>query len=334
MSRPRGASDPGIPVGPGAGGGGAGKRPARVLVVESSRSVLKRAHELYESFGLAVSSADDAGAGGRAVAGGGYDLVMAGLPGHEEVVRAALAQGESRPSIIVTVAPNERRPAEVAAACGADSAVHRPLKRDALGLAVRAGLLLRVARRRITELERRADERGRVVGGADPSTGFYPFELFKRLLMMELKRAKRYEYSLAVALVGLDAVGVEISPEVRGALLPALASVVGECIRDIDIPVDYADGRFLVFLPYTDLAGAERVGQRIVGKLRRGAFRDGERTLTVTASVGVAAQRPGGAVSFANLMRDALVALKAAQLKGGDRVVVRAARGPMVEVES
>src|SRR5689334_5563235 len=105
MSRPRGASDPGIPVGPGAGGGGPSKRPARALVVESSRSVLKRALELFESFGLAVSSADDGAAGARAVAGGGFDLVLASLPGQEEVVRAALAIGETRPSVIITVAP-------------------------------------------------------------------------------------------------------------------------------------------------------------------------------------------------------------------------------------
>ena len=334
MSRPRGASDPGIPVGPGAGAGGPSKRPARVLVVESSRSVLKRAHELFESFGLAVSSADDGAAGVRAVQTGGFDLVMAGLPGHEDVVRAALALGDAQPSIIVTVAPAERRPAEVAAAAGADSAVHRPLKRDALGIAVRAGLLLRAARRRITELERRTDTRGRAAGGADPSTGFYQFDQFKRLLMMELKRAKRYQYSLAVVLVGLDPVrGGEVGADVRSALLSALEHAVGECIRDIDIPVDYADGRFLVFLPYTDLAGAERVGQRVVDKLRRAAYQDGARTVTVTASVGVAAQRPGGAVSFAHLMRDALAALKAAQLKGGDRVVVRAVK-TMVEVET
>jgi len=40
-------------------------------------------------------------------------------------------------------------------------------------------------------------------------------------------------------------------------------------------------------------------------------------------SIGIAALKEGKPVSFARLMRDATSALKAAQLRGGDQVVVR-----------
>jgi len=39
--------------------------------------------------------------------------------------------------------------------------------------------------------------------------------------------------------------------------------------------------------------------------------------------VGIAALKPGKQVSFAKLVRDASMALRAAQLKGGARVVVK-----------
>jgi PleD family two-component response regulator len=86
-------------------------------------------------------------------------------------------------------------------------------------------------------------------------------------------------------------------------------------IRDIDLPVDYADGRFLVFLPYTDLAGAERVGERLEREVRQQGG--------PTVSVGIAALEKGKGVSFAKLVRDAAMALRAAQLKGGAQVVVK-----------
>jgi PleD family two-component response regulator len=91
------------------------------------------------------------------------------------------------------------------------------------------------------------------------------------------------------------------------------------------LPVDYADDRFLVFLPYTDLAGAEHVGNRIAKAVRSfGTLSDSEgRECRVSVSVGIAAARPGKPLSFARIMRDASAAVRASQLKGGGQVVVR-----------
>jgi diguanylate cyclase (GGDEF)-like protein len=313
-----------------------GGKPGRVLVVESSRGALKKALELVEGMGLTGVPVDEGPDAEKQAETGVFDAVIVGMPGGEDVVRAAMARGLDRPSVIITIAPSDRKPAEAASAASVDTAVVRPLKRETLAIALRSCMLLRKQRRRIADLERKLVEERRsraATGGVDPRTGFYPFDTFKRMLEMELKRAKRYEYSLAAVLVSLDpphiaddpTSKVELRPDARNALGTALAAAVSDCIRDIDLPVDYADGRFLVFLPYTDLDGAERVGHRIIEKIRRGVFKDGERTLQISASVGVASQRPGEPVRFAQLIRDALTALKAARLKGGNRVVVREA---------
>ena len=60
-----------------------------------------------------------------------------------------------------------------------------------------------------------------------------------------------------------------------------------------------------------------------VEQIRSVRFKQGGVTLMVTASVGIATPRNGKAPSFARLIRDAHAAVKAAQLKGGDRAVVR-----------
>jgi len=94
-------------------------------------------------------------------------------------------------------------------------------------------------------------------------------------------------------------------------------------VRDVDLAVRYGEGRFLVFLPHTDQVGAKAVGQRIVEGIRGCRFRSGGVTLMVTASVGIASLRPGKAISFARLIRDAHAAVKAARLKGGDQAILR-----------
>ena len=182
-------------------------------------------------------------------------------------------------------------------------------------------------RRRSVRLE--ADlsaERARLLrhGEADPTTGFPHFEFFKKLLVIELKRARRYGYTLAACLVSMDAAQLGgISASAQKAIQADIARRLRSVIRDIDLPVDYADGKFLVFLPYTDLAGAQKVGARLEAAVRGDTVRDGDRTLSVTISVGISALKPGRAVSFARLIRDASLALRAAQLKGGGRVVVK-----------
>lgn len=278
-----------------------------VVLVESGKTNAKRAWELARVLGYRAHIVDSVEeAAGVVARSDPPDIVLAGLPGAEAVVRVAVARGENRPSVIVALSS----PGEGSERCeelGADGWVVRPYKRDTLAAVLRTATLLRGARRRAAEAEAAlATERARF-GEVDPATGFYPFELFKKLLVMEMKRARRYAYPLAACLVAIDGpAGDEVAAEVARALRPA--------IRDIDLPVDYAGGRFLVFLPYTDLAGASRVGRRLESAARRAGH---------VVSVGIAALRQAGPPSFARLIRDASIALRAAQLKGGGQVVVR-----------
>jgi diguanylate cyclase (GGDEF)-like protein len=244
------------------------------------------------------------------------------------LVRAALQQGRDRPSLLVGISGHSSEAAAQCDALDADSFLIRPYRRDAVACALRVAAALHGERRRSVRLEADlAMERTRLLrhGEADPTTGFPHFEFFKKLLLLELKRARRYGYSLAACLVAMDTSKLDgVSAAAQKAIHGDVARRLRSVIRDIDLPVDYADGKFLVFLPYTDLAGAKSVGQRLEASVRGDTIEDGERTIEITVSVGIAALKPGRMVSFARLIRDASLALRAAQLKGGGRVVAKA----------
>jgi diguanylate cyclase (GGDEF)-like protein len=299
------------------------------LVYEPGKSNARRAEELLHSFGFQVIVSDDIETALRHVdSAPGVHLVLCGLPGGEALARAVKARGKERPALIVTSSGETSAGIAFAEAFGADTFALRPFKRDALAAALHAVVALRDERTRSATLESDlAVERARLarLGDSDPKSGLHHFEFFKKLLVLELKRARRYGYSLAACLVALDEgrlVGVPDAP--RAELTAQVARALRASVRDIDMAVDYAGGHMLVFLPHTDLVGAERAGRRMEHAVRdiAGVEWDGAR-LRPTISVGIAALKPGKGVSFAKLVRDAQMALRAAQLKGGARVVVR-----------
>lgn len=179
------------------------------------------------------------------------------------------------------------------------------------------------------ELEDAAPQLRRIASAINTRTGFYQFEFIKDLLIVEVRRAKRYGYPLALLLVGLDeltSLNAVNQPNLPREITAGLAIAIAKSIRDIDLPIHFADDRILVLLPHTDRTGAEEVAKRIKRRIRRITYRGEELTAQLTASVGIAGIDAGESFTFSKLIKDATAALKAAQLKGGDKVMIRVPR--------
>lgn len=161
------------------------------------------------------------------------------------------------------------------------------------------------------------------VGASSPD-----FEFLKRLMLMEVKRSRRYRYPIAVLLVELDGFAERTAPLTPAARTAVLAEALGLLVagvRDIDVAVPFADSRFVVFLPHTPRSGAlvvaERLRERVTGL---------QGLIDASASVGVAVSEPPSGkgapsgtqaqVSFGGLLKDAGEALRRAQAAGGNRV--------------
>lgn len=146
----------------------------------------------------------------------------------------------------------------------------------------------------------------------------------KRFLPLEVKRSRRYQYPIAVVLVGLDALEQKLAasgaPEFqRAAIRSEALAGIHKVIRDIDLSVPYADDKYLVLLPHTPRDGAMVVASRLQAELSKLPSFDGG-----TASAGLAAYEPKywtkEHVSFGGLMREASAALLKAQGNGGGYV--------------
>ncbi len=153
-----------------------------------------------------------------AITEGGLDAVLVTLPGGEPLIDVALALEPRRPVVIAAVGGAAPDAIARAQTSGADLVAVRPHDAERL-----APVLLAVAR--LVELRReltnaRGSEavlRSRLEDLTDANTtGLQPFALFKRALEVELKRARRYKYPLAVAMFAVDVPPPAPPPGVRG----------------------------------------------------------------------------------------------------------------------
>jgi diguanylate cyclase (GGDEF)-like protein len=289
--------------------------PENVLLIEPAKPARERGSTMIKDLGFMPCLAADAFEAHALV--DSSSVVIVSHPQAAEVYPRLKAA--SIP-FVAAFAPKTKRASSLAAELGADAYLIKPYRIDAIGLALYAAQGARLLRQRALRAELAlADVTG--VRREQERSGLLHIDLFKTLLPLEIRRARRHGYPIAICVVSLDPLpdARHVSPEVAAACEPFLRGAV----RDVDLAVRYGDGRFLVFLPHTDGRGADAVGRRICSEIRNCHFKSGGVQLTVTASVGIATPRPGKVPSFARLIRDAHAAVKAAQLKGGDRAIVR-----------
>ena len=153
----------------------------------------------------------------------------------------------------------------------------------------------------------------------DPLTGFYLFPIFKEILFIEVKRARRHGLPLSIAMLALDA--MPAAAATREQRSGGLSLAVRRSLRDTDFPVQYSADRILLVMSHTELAGAITVCQRICERVSRISVPHRSGVLHPTLSVGIAgAATPGKELSFADLVHNAQASLQRALSSGGNRV--------------
>lgn len=147
------------------------------------------------------------------------------------------------------------------------------------------------------------------------------FDFFRRLLLVEVHRSRRYRYPLAFLLASMDgwkdrAAG--LAPMEQASFMGRVLRAVVKSVRDVDLCALYGTDRFVVFMPHTGHDGARLVANRLRDRI---AAVEGELT-DMTASLGLACYDGQGPISYGALLREATLSLKQAQSEGGNRIVV------------
>lgn len=259
-----------------------------------------------------------------AIRRGGIDVVIAALPGDEPIIDAALALEPNRPLVIASIAGGGVDAVQRATKAGADLVTTRPHDVERL-----APVLLAASRltneRRITTTAKGAEQvlRARLEELSDPEPrGLQPFEMFQRTLEVEIKRARRFEYPLSVALFAVEVAPPPPPAGIRGILRARAGNALIHTIRDIDMATQLDHERFLVLLPYTDLTGAAHVGRRVIAAVAaHDPVVSGGRSFPPRVVGAVTGSKPGQDLSFAKLMKDATRALEQARRDGAELAV-------------
>ena len=147
------------------------------------------------------------------------------------------------------------------------------------------------------------------------------FDFFRRLLLVEVHRSRRYRYPLAFLLANMDGWkerAATLPPKDQASFMGRVVRAVVKSVRDVDLCALYGTDRFVVFMPHTDGPGARLVANRLRDRI---AAVEGELT-DMTASIGLACYDGQGHVSYGALLREATMALRQAQSEGGNRIVV------------
>jgi diguanylate cyclase (GGDEF)-like protein len=300
------------------------------LIAEPSVPVSTALRRFLESAGYEVLVVSTAAEALREVRGSPPTVLIASqspaLDG-EALCREVKQEAPAVPVLLLYM-PEEEDPEQRSAAAGAEACLVGPLKRTTVVTCV--GLLVQLveakASARFTEApdtaadDARAAEalRGKMEGPGSPD-----FEFLKRLLLMEVKRSRRYRYPIALLLLELDHLGERtghLSTTQRTAMLAEMLGLLSGGVRDIDVIVPTAEGRFVAFFPHTPKTGALVVAERLRQRVRTLAPLP-----NISVSMGLAVFEPSPVrgqtqVSFGNLMKDASEALRKAQAAGGDRL--------------
>jgi diguanylate cyclase (GGDEF)-like protein len=276
----------------------------RILVADGSEAVVAALRRDLELGGREVTAVEPADAPARAAEARFGAALVRGTAGARTIAAIRAAD----PHLPVVVLFLDRGEASLHPGATADAVLVGPLTASAVASACALAEQLRERSERIAELEARL---------ARPGRGERDLAFLKRLLLVEVKRSRRYGHPLSLALLSVDrweALAAELAVKERTALLGELLGVMSGTLRDIDLAVPFAQERFLVMLPHTPAEGALQVARRLCALVRDRAA--GPR---VTVSAGVAAHPGDGTISFGALVKRAADALARARAAGGDR---------------
>jgi PleD family two-component response regulator len=276
----------------------------RILVVDDSRAFVTALRRDLEDAGREVDHLPALPPALGVVAGTyGVAVVRAGARTADLV--AALRRADPLLPVLAIALEEEHAKAET---LGVDAVLAAPVTPSAVACACELSEQLRNKSERIATLEARQARAGRAERD---------FDFLKKLLLIEVRRSRRYGFPLSLAVLGVDRwdeVVAGTPARARAELLAELLALVTRSLRDIDIALPLTDERIVVLMPHTKGDGGMRVARRLCAQIR-----DRTAPPKVTVSVGMAAHGGDGTVSFGSLVRRAGEALVRARAAGGDR---------------
>jgi two-component system cell cycle response regulator len=203
---------------------------------------------------------------------------------------------------------------------GVNDYVLRPVDRNELIARVRTQL----RRKRYVEALREIEQNAIELAAIDALTGLGNRRFFEKQLVESLERAAHGGRMLSLMMIDVDhfkQINDHHGHEAGDQVLKSLAQRIKGALRRSDPVCRYGGEEFLVLLPDTPLAVAERVAERMRATIAATPFRlddGGGQAITVTISIGLADR--GDDANVEALLRRTDRALYASKTAGRNRV--------------
>lgn len=167
-----------------------------------------------------------------------------------------------------------------------------------------------------------ANAKLRVLSERDPLTGLFNARTYYALCDKLIRGAQRSGQPYSVLFVDLDhfkSINDTYGHEAGDAVLKSVANCLAEGSRGSDVVGRIGGEEFSIFLPDTDLAGAQQLAEKLRQNIEALMPSVGEQRLRVTSSIGVAMCRQQQQ-SIAEVQREADQAMYRAKAAGRNRV--------------
>ncbi|MBN2199086.1 MAG: EAL domain-containing protein [Candidatus Aminicenantes bacterium] len=161
----------------------------------------------------------------------------------------------------------------------------------------------------------------RVLANRDSLTGLFNRRRFHEELEMQISQASRYDLRAALLWLDLDhfkTINDSYGHKAGDELLMSVARLLQEQVRQSDLLSRLGGDEFAIFMPHADLGMAEAAAARILKTVRDGKFELEDRTIRLTASIGIALY-PEHGVTADKLLTHADLAMYRAKEEGRDR---------------
>ncbi|MFT3921464.1 MAG: diguanylate cyclase [Myxococcales bacterium] len=297
------------------------------MVAEDDRIARQMVTKVLQDHGLRVEAVEDGQAALDRAKKGGVDLAILDIvmPRLSGIECCRLLKGMSDERFLPIVLLTSRSDTESrieGLRIGADDYLGKPF--DERELLARVDNLLRLKRAHDEVLE--SKKRLERLAIQDELTGTYNYRYLQTRLGEEFKRAQRYRYPLACAMIDIDRfknVNDEHGHDVGDQVLREVAQRISGAVREVDVVARYGGEEFLLVLPNTHFAGALTVADRVWRTVGQKSVTVGaDKRLKVTISVGISLYPSRDIKSKDQLLKAADEALYRAKHDGRDRICV------------
>jgi len=299
----------------------------KVLIADDENITRRRLEKLLTDMGFEVVSCKDGLDAWKVIESKKapslliLDWMMPGMDGVEICRKVRKLAREPYTFILLLTSKGKQDDFVKGMDAGADDYITKPFDQNELRVRLKAG-------KRIIELnEELLTVRDNFEKQAihDELTGLYNRHYMLETLKKEFARAQRYKTDLSCLLLDLDCfkdINDSFGHTFGDHVLREFSKGLRKNARETDIPIRYGGEEFMVLLPNTGIAGAQKLAEKIRTTCEKKKYDDGKNSTTVTVSIGIASIKQHHLTESKEIIACADKALYRSKAEGRNRVTV------------